>query len=99
VERGVKRSTLSGTGKVELEAALRAEGLDPFTWAQDGPYFYEPHDHDYVSILVCSRGSITFHVDGTDVELRPGDRLDLPAGVTHAATVPPEGVEVVEAIA
>jgi mannose-6-phosphate isomerase-like protein (cupin superfamily) len=94
----MKRSTVAGTGNVELEAALRAEGLDPFTWAQDGPYFYEPHDHDYVSVLVCSRGRIVFHVDGEDVELKPGDRLDLPAGVVHAATVGPDGVEVVEAI-
>ena len=94
----MRRSTVPGSGNVELEDALRAEGYDPFTWAQDGPYFYEPHHHDYVSILVCSQGSITFHVDGVDHELHPGDRLDVPAGVTHAATVPPEGVEVVEAI-
>jgi len=94
----MKRSTVAGTGNHELEEALRGEGLDPFTWAQDGPYFYEPHDHDYISVLVCAKGSIVFHVEGEDIELRPGDRLDLPAGVVHAATVPDEGVEVVEAI-
>lgn len=95
---GLTRSTVPGSTNLELEAALRGEGLDPFTWAQDGPYFYEPHDHEYISVLVCSKGSIVFHVDGEDFELRPGDRLDVPAGITHAATVPDEGVEVVEAI-
>jgi hypothetical protein len=31
------------------------------------------------------------------VTLVPGDRLDLPAGVGHSATVGPDGVECLEA--
>jgi hypothetical protein len=41
-------------------------------------------------------GSPTIRVEGRDVELRPGDRIDLPAGVEHAATVGPDGVECLE---
>jgi len=38
-----------------------------------------------------------FHTDEGDLELRPGDRLDLEPGTRHAATVGPDGVECVEA--
>lgn len=38
-----------------------------------------------------------FHLPGGDITLRPGDRLDVPPGTEHAATVGPEGVECVEA--
>jgi quercetin dioxygenase-like cupin family protein len=80
-----------------MEAALRDEGLAPFNWSNAAGYYYAPHEHDYDSVIVCSAGSITFHVDGRDLELRPGDCLDLPAGVQHAATVGPDGVEFLEA--
>jgi quercetin dioxygenase-like cupin family protein len=48
-------------------------------------------------VLVCLSGSIVFHTDEGDVELGPGDRLDLEPGTEHAATVGPRGVECVEA--
>ena len=95
---GVRQSTVAGNGPAELEAALRREGLDPFTWSNEPNFHYEPHTHDYHSVLVCATGSIVFVVDDREVELRPGDRLDVPADVVHAATVGPDGVEVVEAI-
>ncbi len=48
-------------------------------------------------MLFCLDGSIVFHTDDGDVELLPGDRLDLEPGTGHAATVGPEGCECVEA--
>ncbi|GIU99268.1 MAG: hypothetical protein KatS3mg014_0884 [Actinomycetota bacterium] len=38
-----------------------------------------------------------FHTADGDLELRPGDRLDLDPGTEHAATVGPEGVTCIEA--
>ena len=45
------------------------------------------------------RGAITFHLTelGRDVELRAGDRLELPAGTLHGATVGRAGVTCLEA--
>lgn len=45
------------------------------------------------------RGSITFSLTGSgeQVELRAGDRLELPAGTEHAARVGPHGVTCLEA--
>jgi quercetin dioxygenase-like cupin family protein len=48
-------------------------------------------------VLYCSEGSIVFHLPGGEVELGPGDRLDVPPGTVHAATVGPDGVTCVEA--
>ncbi len=38
-----------------------------------------------------------FHLRSGDVSLGPGDRLDLPPGTPHAASVGDEGVACVEA--
>lgn len=50
-------------------------------------------------MLVAQRGSITFHLVDTeqDVVLAAGERLDLPAGTTHAASVGSAGVTCLEA--
>lgn len=85
-----------GRSTRDMEAALQREGLAPFRWGNAPRYHYPPHRHDYDSVIVCVTGSITFHVDGGDMELRPGDRIDLPAGVEHAAAVGPDGVECLE---
>jgi quercetin dioxygenase-like cupin family protein len=83
----------------ELEAGLRAEGLDPSSWGNGPGDRYAAHSHGYDKVLVCAAGSITFHlVDaGRDIELGAGDRLDLPAGTSHAATVGQHGVTCLEA--
>jgi quercetin dioxygenase-like cupin family protein len=47
--------------------------------------------------LFCVDGSITFHTPDGDVELHPGDRLDLPPGTPHSATVGTSGVTCMEA--
>jgi quercetin dioxygenase-like cupin family protein len=85
--------------RADLEARLRAEGLDPGGWS-NGPHDrYAAHDHGYDKVLVCTAGSIRFGLpaSGTRVELHPGDRLDLPAGTPHDATVGPDGVTCLEA--
>lgn len=79
------------------EEAFSAEGLSPHTWSNQPHYRYRAHDHPYHKVLYCIDGSITFHTPRGDVELHPGDRLDLPPGTAHSATVGPEGVTCMEA--
>jgi quercetin dioxygenase-like cupin family protein len=80
-----------------LAERLRAEGLAPGSWSNGPGDVYGAHRHDYDKVLVCERGSITFGVSGEAVELAVGDRLELPAGTSHAAVVGPEGVTCLEA--
>jgi quercetin dioxygenase-like cupin family protein len=80
-------------------AVFAAEGLLPQRWSNGPGDTYPAHRHGYHKVLMCVRGSITFHTAEGDRELLPGDRLDLPAGVEHSATVGPGGVECLEAAA
>jgi quercetin dioxygenase-like cupin family protein len=74
-----------------------AAGLTPSEWANGPGYRYAEHTHPHDKVLVCVRGSITFHTPDGDLRLGPGDRMDLPAGTPHAATVGPDGVTCREA--
>ena len=79
-----------------LRDAFRAEGLSPYAWSNGPGDRYGVHTHSYDKVLYCARGSITFQVEGEDVTMRPGDRLDLPAGTAHGALVGPEGCTCLE---
>ncbi len=83
----------------DLRGRLLAEGLDAGEWGNAPGDTYAAHRHGYDKVLVAAAGSITFHLAelGRDVELRTGERLELPAGTLHGATVGPAGVRCLEA--
>jgi hypothetical protein len=87
------------TGRDDLEGRLRAEGLDAGSWSNGPGDRYGAHEHGFDKVLVCASGSIRFGLPdgGGSVELRIGDRLDLPAGTAHDALVGPDGVTCLEA--
>jgi quercetin dioxygenase-like cupin family protein len=82
----------------ETVAGMRDEGLEPRRWGNAPGDTYGWHEHGYHKVLYCLSGSIVFHTrtDG-DLELHPGDRLEIEPGTAHAATVGDQGVECVEA--
>jgi mannose-6-phosphate isomerase-like protein (cupin superfamily) len=88
-------------GKVggDLRARLATEGLDASAWGNAPGDTYAAHRHGYDKVLAAEHGSITFHLVelGRDVDLKAGERLDLPAGTLHAATVGGAGVRCLEA--
>jgi len=69
----------------------------PRSWGNGPGDAYGWHEHPCGKVLFCLEGSIVFHTDEGDVSLDAGDRLDLPAGTPHAATVGPTGCSCVEA--
>lgn len=79
-----------------LERLLRAEGMSPRWWSNGPGDRYGAHSHRYHKVLFCAQGSIVFHTAEDDIELAPGDRLDVEPGTEHAATVGPDGVTCVE---
>ena len=83
----------------ELGARLAAEGLVAHTWSNGPGDLYRTHDHDYDKVIVVAVGSIVFGLPGRGarLELETGDRLELPAGTAHDATVGPLGVTCLEA--
>lgn len=83
----------------QLADRLRAEGLAPESWSNGAGDRYAAHDHAYDKVLVVASGSIRFGLPsrGDAVDLAVGDRLELPAGTDHDATVGPDGVVCLEA--
>jgi quercetin dioxygenase-like cupin family protein len=96
---GTDRTDRTDRDRAQIESRLRGEGLSASSWGNGPGDRYSEHRHDYDKVLVAVAGSIVFHApaSGRDFELRPGDRLDLPAGTGHAATVGPQGVTCLEA--
>lgn len=82
-----------------LLALFAAEGLQPYSWSNAPGDVYAAHSHSYHKVIYVVRGSITFGLPerGERVTLHAGDRLDLPAGVSHNATVGAQGVVCLEA--
>jgi quercetin dioxygenase-like cupin family protein len=83
----------------QLDVILRREGLPPNWWSNAPGDIYGAHSHSYHKVLFCADGGITFRIEpaGPDYVMRPGDRLEIPAGTSHSAIVGREGVTCVEA--
>jgi hypothetical protein len=80
-----------------LAAFDRAGCSAPRSWGNGPGDAYGWHEHDRPKVLFCLSGSIVFHTDAADLPLHAGDRLDLPPGTRHAATVGPKGCACIEA--
>jgi quercetin dioxygenase-like cupin family protein len=89
----------SAADKPSAADRLARAGLGASQWSNGPGDTYAAHRHAYDKVLVVTSGSITFRLTemGRDVELAAGERLDLPSGTEHAATVGPNGVVCLEA--
>lgn len=85
--------------RVGLEMKMVAEGLSPMCWSNGPGTRYSPHHHARTQVLYVVEGSITFTLPDSqaEIELKPGDRMVLPANVRHGALVGPYGVTCLEA--
>jgi quercetin dioxygenase-like cupin family protein len=78
---------------------LAEENLKPYGWGNNPGDVYQAHTHGYHKVIYVLQGSITFGLpqEGRQVTLNAGDRLELPAGTQHNATVGENGVRCLEA--
>jgi uncharacterized protein YjlB len=85
--------------EAELRSMLADEDLHPYVWSNGPGDVYGAHSHSYHKVIYVVRGSISFGLpdSGDKVTLNSGDRLELPAGVTHNAVVGQQGVACLEA--
>ncbi len=83
----------------DIQKRLQDESLRAYRWANAPHDKYSAHLHSYAKVIYVVSGSITFGLPDTGGQIRldPGDKLDLPAGVTHDAEVGPQGVVCLEA--
>jgi quercetin dioxygenase-like cupin family protein len=82
-----------------LRQVYQQEGLSPYTWSNAPGDYYPAHTHSYNKVLIVVRGSINWVFPELDQEIEafPGDRINLPGGVLHAAKVGEMGVTCLEA--
>ena len=80
-----------------LRGRLLDEGLAASAWSNEPGDRYASHDHGYDKVIVVAGGSISFGLDDGSIRLEAGDRLELPAGTVHDATVGSTGVTCLEA--
>lgn len=77
---------------------MEQEGLRPYAWSQGPNARQALRSHGYSKVLYCVEGSIEIILPDINqrVQLRPGDRVDLPRGVRYAAFIGPRGTKCVE---
>jgi quercetin dioxygenase-like cupin family protein len=80
----------------ELMARLRQEAVGCYSWSNGPGDVYAAHTHPYEKVLYCVAGSITFTLQDRELRLGPGDRMVLPPGTVHGATVGPDGCTCIE---
>jgi quercetin dioxygenase-like cupin family protein len=82
----------------ELMSTLRTEASGCYSWSNGPGDRYAAHTHNYEKVLYCVDGSITFNLEteGRQLELKPGDRMVLPAGTVHSALVGSHGCTCIE---
>jgi len=67
------------------------EGLRCYTWSDAPGKFYPEHTHNEDEMRWIVQGSLTVGVNGKEVKLKAGDRIELPAGTAHWARVSEDG--------
>ncbi len=82
----------------DMMAKLKTEATGCYSWSNGPGDRYAAHSHRYEKILYCVNGSITFGLEGDrkSLELKPGDRMVLPAGTVHSAIVGAAGCTCIE---
>jgi quercetin dioxygenase-like cupin family protein len=85
--------------EAEIRRVLEAEGLSAYKWSNGPGDVYGAHQHTYHKVIYVVQGSIVFGLPDAseEVSLSRGDRLELPAGISHDAVVGPQGVVCLEA--
>jgi quercetin dioxygenase-like cupin family protein len=71
----------------ELEAMLRAEGLEFELYSDTPGTKYGRHKHPFEDFIVIVSGKMKLVTDVNQWTMKPGDRIDLPPNTLHSAEV------------
>lgn len=74
----------------ELQGWIRERDWSCRVWTDPPETKHPPHDHPYGHRVLCVSGWIEFTVRDSTYRLGPGDALDLPEQVSHAARSAPD---------
>jgi quercetin dioxygenase-like cupin family protein len=69
----------------EIQKMLHAEGLEYDVFSDRPGIKYGRHKHPFDDFIVIVSGKMKITTDSSEWVMKPGDRLDLPAGTSHSA--------------
>ncbi len=70
----------------EIKNRLIKEGYSGiYTWCDSPGTFYDWHTHTYDEVRWVYEGSVIIGHEGGQVELKPGDKMEIKAGTRHWA--------------
>lgn len=81
-------------GEAELRYVMLADGMDPKRWSHLAGEGHPAHSHEYHTAIYCVEGAMTFTIldeNNRRIDMHPGDRLEIPAGVRHVAVAGADG--------
>jgi mannose-6-phosphate isomerase-like protein (cupin superfamily) len=68
-----------------IASQLRQEGV---RHTEDGPnVFYPEHTRDGETVHIILSGEMSATINGQSKSYKPGERCDVPAGVSHSARI------------
>lgn len=78
---------------------MKKEGLRPYMWENKANQRYGVRSHGYHKVLYVIEGQVEITLPDSNqrMNLRAGDRVDIPAGVRHGTIIGASGAKCVEA--
>ncbi len=78
---------------------MQQSGLRPYLWSKTPNHHYGTRSHGYHKALYVVSGALEIRLPDANqrLTLRPGDRIDIPAGTRYAAIVGGSGAQCLEA--
>lgn len=78
---------------------MKKEGLRPYMWENMPNHRYAVRTHGYDKVMYVVEGSVEITLPDFNQRmlLRPGDRVEIPAGVRHGTNIGLSGAKCVEA--
>lgn len=82
----------AGSHERQLKQALDAEGYTrTYVWEDGANVHYPDHTHAQDTAHIILRGQMVLAMKGRSASYRAGERVDVPAGMVHTATMGPQG--------
>lgn len=85
-------SVIMGKTMEDFKKKLKKEGFKHvYEWTDSPGTKYPAHAHNGKVSFYVTKGSMTMNLEGKKVTIIAGERMDVPVGMTHSATVGSQG--------
>lgn len=77
---------------MNIRETLESEGFNNiYEWTDEPDINYPPHKHKGKVSFYITKGEILMNLEGKEILIKEGERMDVPVGTLHSAKVGPDG--------